>query len=154
MTFAQLKRVVVATLGAALVVALAVLAGRLYWASEPPKRPSWMPMSSVWSSGPHTPLETHPVGTWVGCSPSESLQSHCWFLDGLGQVTWQGSLERLSERKIGAFSICPGDKAFFVRWSSMANHAIRIVCLEDGDFLVPPSDLTEIRGMMPFPPRC
>jgi hypothetical protein len=106
-----------------------------------------MPQASVWVSGPHTPLEFHRVGEWIGCSETDTFEGQCWFADGRGNIFWQGSVVRFSGKVIGTISIRLGQDAFFSKWSSIENRPTWIVRLTDGDFLVPAADVQELHAL-------
>ena len=141
-TLIFVKWLLVAFLG---IVPLTIL-GRLQWASMKPSKPLWMPPSSVWISGPHTPLEFHRVGRWVGCLADSSSSAKCSFVDGEGHLMWQGRMILLSGKEIHDLSIRPGEEAFSVKWSRKEDRPIWIVHLTDGDSLVPPDNVDEMRA--------
>ena len=135
------RRILIAFLG---MVPLAIL-GRLHWASMEPSKPLWMPPSSVWVPGPHTPLEFHRVGQWVGCLTDSPSSAKCSFVDGEDHLMWQGRMILLSRKDIHGLSICPGKDAFSIKWSRKTGRPIRIVHLTDGDSLAPPDSVDEMR---------
>jgi hypothetical protein len=61
---------------------------------------------------------------------------------------WEGRMIPLSGKNIGDLSIRSGQDAFSVKWSRKEDRPIRIVHLTDGDSLVPPGDLEEVRSFV------
>ena len=126
-------------------IAFLAILGRLEWASMTPDKPSWMPPQSVWVSGPHTPLEFHRVGRWVGCTADTPPFAKCLIADARGDVIWEGRTVRLSGKDLRSFSVRPGADAFSTQWSRKQNRIIWMVRLTDDDLLVPPNDVDEVR---------
>jgi hypothetical protein len=98
-----------------------------------PNKPQWMPESSVWLSGPHTPLEMHPVGEWVGCASTSERVAQCWFTDYKGSIDFQGQFARLDGQHLDALQI----KGFDTRYSRKQKEVVRIVNLDRGIILGP-----------------
>ena len=73
-----------------------------------PTKPPWLPGSSVWVSGPHTPLEFERVGEWVGCVARTHERFECWFTDDRGSVTFHSLFAPLirNNRKSGSSPGC------------------------------------------------
>jgi len=110
---------------------------RIWWAGATPNKPTWMPESSVWISGPHTPLEMHRVGEWVGCSSTTQKMAECWFTDYRGSVILEGQFARLDGRAIGSISIQHGDMSEFRSVARKHGEVIPIVRLEQGGIMAP-----------------
>ena len=122
---------------AVLVACFIAIVVRLWWVGTNPQRPSWMPDTSVWISGPHTPLELHRVGEWVGCSLENQEMAVCWFTDDKGSVTFHGQFASLNAHQINDLSIYQGDMADFTMRYKKENTYVKIVRLKNGDILAP-----------------
>ena len=83
---------------------------------------------------------------WVGCLADSSSSAKCSFVDGEGHLMWQGRMILLSGKEIHDLSIRPGEEAFSVKWSRKEDRPIWIVHLTDGDSLVPPDNVDEMRA--------
>ena len=59
---------------------------------------------------------------------------------------WQGRMILLSGKEIHDLSIRPGEEAFSIKWSRKEDRPIWIVHLTDGDSLVPPDNVDEMRA--------
>ena len=137
---------------ALIAIPIAVLAAiycRLTWVSEVPKQPAWMPSSSAWISGPHTPLEFSRPGEWVGCSANSEMTARCWFTNYKGAVIFEGEFAPVDGNQIHTLRISHGETPDFRFFSKERNMTIRLVRLSDGAVLAPVNDRVEfpsIRG--------
>ena len=130
-----------------LIAGLAAIFSRIWWAGATPSKPEWLPESSVWVSGPHTPLEMDRVGEWVGCTPRSEKVAECWFTDYKGSVTFQGQFARLDRRPIGLFQIQQGDMSNFRSVARKHGEVIRIVRLEEGGIMAPISNVSNLDAL-------
>jgi hypothetical protein len=130
---------------AILIIGFIALFVRLWWVGSKPQKASWLPSKSVWISGPHTPLEFHRVGEWVGCSPENHETALCWFTDDKGSITFRGQFVSLNAHQINDLTISQGDMADFTMLSKKRNTYVRIVRLENGDILAPVEALGELK---------
>ena len=81
-----------------------------------------------------------------GLSRRFFVLAKCSFVDGEGHLMWQGRMIPLSGKEIHDLSIRPGEEAFSVKWSRKEDRPIWIVHLTDGDSLVPPDNVDEMRA--------
>jgi hypothetical protein len=122
-----------------LIAGLALLFARMQWASMTPSKPQWLPKSSVWFSGPHTPLEMHPVGQWAGCSAKNEKIAQCWLTDYKGSINFQGQFARLDGQRLDTLQIKDVD----TRYSRKKDEVLWIVNLDQGIVLVPVQYLSD-----------
>jgi hypothetical protein len=105
-----------------------------------------MPASSVWVSGPHTPLEFSRNGEWVGCILNPSDTIHCWFTDYKGSVVFQSGFTPVNGDVVSKIEIAHGELPEFRFFVKRQNTTIRIVRLVDGTILAPDHDVDEFRS--------
>jgi hypothetical protein len=125
-----------ALIGSPFILGTAIFA-RLEWPSTEPKRPEWMPASSIWISGPQTPLEFHRVGEWVGCKSDSEPSIECWFTDDKGKVTFNDRFASVDGGQVDRLKIAPGSMADFRFYLRNRDALIHIVPLDDGRVLAP-----------------
>jgi hypothetical protein len=118
-------------------ILLAAIFARLEWPGTEPKRPDWMPVSSIWVSGPHTPLEFHRVGEWIGCKSNSEPSIECWFTDDKGKVTFSDRFASVDGGQVDRLQIAPGSMADFRFYSQGRDTVIHIVRLDNGTVLAP-----------------
>ncbi len=118
-------------------ILVAAVIARLEWPATEPKRPNWMPVSSIWVSGPHTPLEFHRVGEWVGCRSNSETSIECWFTDDGGNVTFSDQFAPVDGGEVDRLQIAPGSMTDFRFYLQNRDAVIHIVPLDNGRVLAP-----------------
>jgi hypothetical protein len=121
---------------------------RLIWVAHTPTKPPWLPGSSVWVSGPHTPLEFERVGEWVGCVARTHERFECWFTDDRGSVTFHSLFAPLHGEQIQKVRILPGELPDFRLFLKKRDVVVRIVRLQDGPILAPVQDLQDVTAVL------